>query len=65
MSFNFIPEKTVEIPDIEFKENIRLPADSAALLVIDMQNDFIKDMGTLRVLSARETIPNNQKLLKT
>jgi nicotinamidase-related amidase len=65
MSFNFIPEKTVEIPDIEFKENIRLPADSAALLVIDMQNDFIKDKGTLRVPSARETIPNNQKLLKT
>ncbi len=63
MAFKFIPEKNVEVPEIEFQEKVVLPAKDTALVVVDMQNDFVKEGGNLVVPAATETIPNIQKLL--
>jgi nicotinamidase-related amidase len=63
MAFEFTPEGQVEIPEITYKETVRLPVDQTALVIIDMQNDFVKPEGALVVDAARETIPNIQHLL--
>ncbi|MGB8320696.1 MAG: isochorismatase family cysteine hydrolase [Ignavibacteriaceae bacterium] len=56
MSFNFIPGKKVEVPELKFEKEISLPGNKSALLIIDMQNDFIKEGGSLLVESAGETL---------
>lgn len=65
MSVNvpFIPGKQVEVPEINFESDVSLPADRTALIVVDMQNDFVKEGGTLVVPDAGATIPNIQQLL--
>ena len=63
MSFKFIPDSQVEVPEIKYKENLHLPADKSAIIVVDMQNDFVKEDGNLVVPAARETVPQIQKLL--
>lgn len=63
MSFQFIPGKRVEVPDIEFKNEVQLPAEETAVVVIDMQNDFVKPDGNLLVPAAAETIPRQRQLL--
>jgi nicotinamidase-related amidase len=63
MSFNFTPEGTVEIPQIPYKPRVELPPEKTALIVADMQNDFVKPDGTLVVPSASLTIPNIFRLL--
>ncbi|MGE5805570.1 MAG: cysteine hydrolase family protein [Ignavibacteria bacterium] len=64
MGFPFIPNKTVEVPEIPFKDEVRIPSKKTALIIVDMQNDFIKEGGTLLVPSAAETIPKINKLIK-
>ena len=64
MSVNFIPPKTVEVPEIPFEPKIELPADKTALVIVDMQNDFVKAEGSLEVPTSRETIPHIQSLLE-
>lgn len=64
MSFNFIPGKKVEVPELKYKEEIELAADKAALVIVDMQNDFIEEGGSLIVSSAMETIPNIKQLIE-
>jgi nicotinamidase-related amidase len=63
MNFPFIPDKTVEVPDIPFEDKIDLPPGKIAVVVVDMQNDFVKPKGGLLVEAASETIPNIQSLL--
>jgi nicotinamidase-related amidase len=63
MSVPFIPGKSVQVPEITYKETVRLPSRSSALIIVDMQNDFVKPEGNLVVPTAIETIPNIQKLL--
>lgn len=63
MSANFIPTGSVEVPEIEIKEEVRLPADKSAVIVVDMQNDFVKGAGTLVVPDAAETIDSIARLL--
>ncbi len=63
MSVPFIPGKQVEVPEINFQSDVSLPADRTALIVVDMQNDFVKEGGTLVVPDAGATIPNIQQLL--
>lgn len=63
MSFQFIPGKNVEVPEITYKDRVSLPAKKTALVVVDMQNDFVKEGGNLVVPAAGETVPNIQKLL--
>jgi nicotinamidase-related amidase len=63
MSIRFVPGRTVEVPEIPFKEQVRLPADNTALVVVDMQNDFVHPDGALLVPAAQETVPNIRQLL--
>jgi nicotinamidase-related amidase len=63
MSIPPIPSGTVEIPEIPVADEVRLPASETALVIVDMQNDFIKEGGTLVVEAAAETVPRIQSLL--
>ena len=65
MSFPFITGKMVEVPEIEYKKKMELPAGTSALIVVDMQNDFIKEGGSLVVPSALETLAPIQKLIQS
>jgi nicotinamidase-related amidase len=62
MPVPFIPGQTVEVPEINFHSEIVLPAGKTALIIVDMQNDFVKEGGTLVVPDAGATIPNIQQL---
>jgi nicotinamidase-related amidase len=57
MSFKFIPPDTVQVPEIPYRDEVQLPAEQTALLVVDMQNDFVKPDGNLVVPAASETVP--------
>jgi nicotinamidase-related amidase len=63
LSFPYIPSKTVEVPEISFKDKSSLPPRKTALLIVDMQNDFVNEKGSLVVEAAGETVPRIQKLL--
>lgn len=65
MSMQFIPGKTVEVPEISFKDEVRLPARKTAVVVVDMQNDFVKPDGALVVEAAHETVPHVRRLLES
>jgi len=64
MGFNFIPPKNIEVPELKFEEKISLNPEKTAVIVVDMQNDFVRDDGSLLVPAAKETIKNIQSLLK-
>ncbi len=53
----------VMVPEINVHDRIELPADKTAVIVVDMQNDFVKPGGKLVVPSAKDTIPSIRKLL--
>jgi nicotinamidase-related amidase len=64
MSIRFIPGATVEVPEIAFKPAVHLPAATTALIVVDMQNDFVKpEGGKLVVPAAIETLDAQQRLI--
>ena len=65
MSIQFIPGDTVKVPEIAFEDEVRLPAQETALVVVDMQNDFVKPDGSLVVPAASETVPQIQRLLES
>ena len=64
MAFKFVPGKTVEIPEISYREEISLPAGKTAVIVVDMQNDFVRKGGSLLVPAAMETVENIRNLLE-
>jgi isochorismate hydrolase len=49
--------KSVEVPDYEVHGEVRVNPARAALIVVNMQNDFVKEGGSLLVPSAKATIP--------
>ena len=55
--------RSVEVPEYEVHEEVRLDPAKTALIVVDMQNDFVKEGGSLLVPDAEGTIPNIQNLL--
>ena len=55
--------RTVEVPEYEVHEEVRVDPSHTALIVVDMQNDFVKDGGTLVVPDAEATIPAIRRLL--
>jgi nicotinamidase-related amidase len=63
MSIPSVPTGMVEIPEIPLADEARLPASETALVIVDMQNDFVKEGGTLVVEAAVETVPHIQSLL--
>ncbi len=65
VSASFIPGKKVEVPEIEFKDRVNLSSSRTAVIVVDMQNDFVKEGGALMVPSAKETVSNIERLLRS
>jgi nicotinamidase-related amidase len=63
MSFNYIPTKQVEVPDIQYKDEVSLAPKNTAVVVVDMQNDFVMTGGNLVVESAMATVPRIERLL--
>ena len=63
MAIAFVPGERVDVPEIPFKDVVLLPAQRTAVIVVDMQNDFVKPNGTLVVPDATATIGNIQQLL--
>src|SRR3712207_5871571 len=55
--------KTVEVPAYDVRSEVRVVPAKTALIVVDMQNDFVKEGGTLRVPDAEVTLPNIRRLL--
>jgi nicotinamidase-related amidase len=54
---------TVNVPEYEVQDGVRVDPSRTALIVGDMQNDFVKEGGTLVVPTAEETIPAIRNLL--
>ncbi|MCS7136347.1 MAG: isochorismatase family cysteine hydrolase [Nitrososphaerota archaeon] len=55
----------VEVPSIPEPQKVILDAKSSALIIVDMQNDFVHEKGKLYVGDvARRTIPNIKRLLE-
>jgi nicotinamidase-related amidase len=63
MDFPYIPPAAVEVPEIAYKPTLSLPAAKSAVIVVDMQNDFVTEGGSLVVPAAAQTVPNLQRLL--
>jgi nicotinamidase-related amidase len=54
----------VEVPEYEMHDEVRVDPARTALVVVDMQNDFVKEGGSLRVADAEATIPAIQGLVE-
>ncbi len=54
----------VEVPEYRVVERVELPARETAVIVVDMQNDFVHPEGALFVPSSRETIEPIKRLLE-
>jgi nicotinamidase-related amidase len=52
------------VPEITFEEGFDLPAERTALVVVDMQNDFVDPDGALHVPAAQEALPRMEELLR-
>ncbi len=55
---------SVAVPEIPVEERVELPASETAVIVVDMQNDFVKPEGRLFVPTAPQTIEPIRKLLE-
>jgi nicotinamidase-related amidase len=53
----------VKIPEINYKGKVNLSSKKTALIIVDMQNDFVKAGGSLVVESAIATVPQIKELL--
>ncbi len=53
----------IEVPGYEISEEVRIDPAKTALIVVDMQNDFVKEGGALLVPDAEPTIPKIKGLL--
>jgi nicotinamidase-related amidase len=51
-----MPER-LEVPDIPLTDRVVLDAATTALVVVDMQHDFVSDGGSLQVPDAAATVP--------
>ena len=56
--------KSVEVPEYEVEEEIRVDPATTALVVVDMQRDFVDPDGALPVPGAPETVPRIRRLLE-
>jgi nicotinamidase-related amidase len=48
---------TLIVPEIPHTDRVALDPATSALIVVDMQNDFVSDGGALQVPDARATVP--------
>src|SRR5690606_4795581 len=64
MAFETIPGATVEVPEIAYTPQLDLPAAKSAVIVADMQNDFVSEGASLVIPAAADAVPNMQRLLR-
>ena len=55
--------KTIEVPDYTVEESVAVDPATTAVIVVDMQNDFVRADGALPVPGAPETVPRIRALL--
>jgi len=55
--------KTVQVPDYEIAESVAVEPRSTALVIVDMQRDFVDPDGALPVPGAAESVPRIRRLL--
>src|SRR3954454_19440657 len=55
---------SLAVPDIPHTDRVALQAATTALVVVDMQHDFVSDGGSLQVPDAQQTVPVIQDLIK-
>ena len=53
----------VDVPAYDVDDNVHIDAGTSALIVVDMQNDFVDSRGSLCVSKARQTIPAIRRLI--
>ena len=63
MNYHFVSEKKVEVPKLRIENEVVLKPDNTALIIVDMQNDFVRDNGSLFVPTAKNTIDNIKSLI--
>ena len=56
--------RLVEVPGYEVHDEVRVDPARTALVVVDMQNDFVKQGGSLVVPDAEATLPRIRNLLE-
>ncbi len=56
--------RLIEVPDYEVQADVRVDPGRTALVVVDMQNDFVRDGGGLLVPDAEATIPAIRSLVE-
>ena len=56
--------RSVKVPEYEIYDEVHVDPTKTALVVVDMQNDFVKEGGTLVVPDAEATVPKLQGLLE-
>jgi nicotinamidase-related amidase len=56
--------RLIEVPDYEVQADVRIDPARTALIVVDMQNDFVRHGGGLLVPDAAATIPTIGALLE-
>src|SRR5215212_8820480 len=56
--------RTIDVPDYDVQDSVRVAPSRSALIIGDMQNDFVKEGGALVVPGAEETIPPIRRLLE-
>jgi nicotinamidase-related amidase len=64
MATLFGKQTSIAIPDIPVQDRVILPATKSALIIVDMQNDFVSEGGNLLVPAAAETVPKIKALLQ-
>ncbi len=55
--------RTVEVPEYEVQDGVRVDPGRTTLIIGDMQNDFVKEGGTLVVPSAEGTLSAMRRML--
>ena len=63
MNYHFISEKNIEVPNLRVENEVELESGKTALIVVDMQNDFVRDNGSLFVPKAKDSIENIKSLI--
>src|SRR5260370_42159606 len=56
--------RLIEVPDYEVQADVRVDPARTALVLVDMQNDFVREGGGLLVPDAEATIPAIRELLE-
>src|SRR5258706_6129738 len=56
--------RTIEVPEYEVHEEVRVDPERTEVIVVDMQNDCVREGGSLRGPDAEATIPAIAGLLE-